>query len=130
MVSEHSADRVLRAKYLDWCSARLADRFLALTPDEIYQLAERASHGREDAFVASGASGLSGPDLSAFIPPSAVPAHWRDPDSFRVLVARVTDVLADTLELPTFEEWTETYRRDPEAIEAELLGFWKDAGED
>lgn len=124
---DHSADRVLRAKYLDWCSARLADRFLALTPDEIYQLAERASHGREDAFVASGASGAAGPDLSAFIPLSALPPQWRDPDSFRVLVARVTDVLADTLELPTFEEWKESYRRAPDALEAELLGFWKES---
>lgn len=31
---------VLRAKYLDWCSARIAERFLRLTPDEIYELAQ------------------------------------------------------------------------------------------
>ena len=41
-------------------SARLADHFLALSPDEIYELAERASHGREpeaDAIVSTASSG-------------------------------------------------------------------------
>lgn len=127
MKEQHSEQRVLRAKYLDWCSARLADRFLALTPDEIYELAERASHGREDAFVASGASAQQAAELAAYIPPSAVPPEWRDPDNFRVLVARVTEVLAETLQLPTFEEWEAAYRESPAAFEAELLGFWKEA---
>src|SRR5688500_17057442 len=100
MAAAHSEERVLRAKYLDWCSARLADRFLALTPDEIYELAERASHGREDAFVASGVSVSNGQELATLLSPASVPPEWRDPDNFRILVARVTEVLADTLELP------------------------------
>ena len=33
----------LRAKYLDYCSAQLADLLLYLTPDEIYVLAEKVS---------------------------------------------------------------------------------------
>ena len=33
----------LRTKYLDWCSARIADRFLRLPPDEIYDLAHEVS---------------------------------------------------------------------------------------
>ena len=33
---------VLRAKYLDYCSAQVADLLLYLTPDEIYLLAQRA----------------------------------------------------------------------------------------
>jgi hypothetical protein len=41
--SAHRANRILEAKYLDWCSARLADRFLRLTPDEIYDLAQEGS---------------------------------------------------------------------------------------
>lgn len=128
-MSPTSEDRELRAKYLDWCSARLADRFLALTPDEIYELAERAGHGREDAFVASGVSAAAGAELEALIPRDAVPSKWRDPDSFRVLVARVTEVLADTLNLPSFEEWVAAYRRSPAEYDRELLGFWKEGSE-
>jgi hypothetical protein len=41
--SAQRANRILEAKYLDWCSARLADRFLRLTPDEIYDLAQEGS---------------------------------------------------------------------------------------
>lgn len=32
-----TGERTLRAKYADWCSARLADRFLELTPEEAYE---------------------------------------------------------------------------------------------
>lgn len=32
-------ERVLRAKYFDWCSARVAERFVSLDVKEIYQLA-------------------------------------------------------------------------------------------
>lgn len=119
--------RVLRAKYLDWCSARLADRFLALSPDEIYELAERTSHGREESLVAFSASTPSAEpayDLQQFI--SDVTA-WKEPESFRVLVARVTEVLADTLDLPDFDVWLAAYRQEPARYEDELLGLWKDA---
>jgi hypothetical protein len=33
------AERVLRAKYFDWCSARIAERFMELSVPEIYELA-------------------------------------------------------------------------------------------
>jgi hypothetical protein len=120
-------ERVLRAKYLDWCSARLADRFLALTPDEIYELAERSSHGREeDALVAFRASGSNGrPESSSEILFQAM--TWREPENFRVLVARVTEILADTLNLPPYEVWAEAYREAPERFEHELLGFWRES---
>jgi hypothetical protein len=117
----------LRAKYLDWCSARLADHFLALSPDEIYEMAERASHGREpetDAVVAGGVSGGSEAQWQqerAALPMSAL---WSEPDTFRVLVARVTEVLADTL--PTFEDWSAAYQREPGRYDDELLGFWRE----
>jgi hypothetical protein len=119
--------RVLRAKYLDWCSARLAERFLALSPDEIYELAERTSHGREESLVAFSTSA-----------PAAVPAFdlqrfstdtnaWKEPESFRVLVARVTEVLADTLDLPDFDAWAAAYHEEPGRYEDELLGLWREA---
>lgn len=120
-------DDELRAKYLDWCSARLADRFLALSPDEIYELAERASHGRMDTLVASGASETpTDPALPNPTRTSPAAFAWREPESFRLLVARVTEVLAETLPLPTFEDWAAAYREDPKRFDVELLGFWKD----
>jgi hypothetical protein len=100
--------RVQRAKYLDWCSAQVADHFLALSPDEIYELAERA--GREETASGSSLSASRGDELT----------------SYRDTVERVTGVLAQQLDLPSFDEWVEMYRRDPAAIEARLLGFWKE----
>ena len=122
----NARENELRAKYLDWCSARLADHFLALSPDEIYELAERASHGREpetDAVVASRVPGAPHgqwqPERSA-----PIPNLVSEPETFRVLVARVTEVLADTL--PTFEEWSAAYKAEPGRYDDELLGFWRE----
>lgn len=104
----HPADeRVLRAKYLDWCSAQVADHFLALSPAEIYELAERAARG--DA---------SGRPSSLAVDPES--STWRS------LVERVTEVLWHQLDLPSFETWLEQYRADPAVIEAELLGLWRE----
>jgi hypothetical protein len=90
----------------------VADHFLALSPDEIFELAERASRD-DEAPVAerSGPVTTDGDDLS----------------SYRGVVERVTEVLTQQLDLPTFAEWLELYRRDPGAVEARLLGFWRDA---
>lgn len=38
--------RVLRAKYFDWCSARVAERFVSLGVQEIYELAGMAEGER------------------------------------------------------------------------------------
>ena len=127
MASPGAPERELRAKYLDWCSARLADQFLALSPDEIYELAERASHGREPdagAVVASGASSPGRAESPEWSTARHVSEAWREPETFRVLVARVAEVLADTL--PTFEEWARAYAESPQQFDDELLGFWKE----
>jgi hypothetical protein len=88
----------------------VADHFLALSPEEIFELAERAA--REDqrslgrSLSASGeAGGLS---------------------ELRSLVELVTGVLADQLELPDFEAWLVLYEQNPAAVEERLLGFWKE----
>jgi hypothetical protein len=101
---------VLRAKYLDWCSAQVADHFLALSPDEIFELAERASQAE------SGADGQrsGGHDEAG------------DLSSYRAVVERVTEVLTSQLDLPTFDAWLELYRVNRDAVEARLLGFWRD----
>jgi len=89
----------------------VADQFLALSPDEIFELAERAA--REDGNVADRSFSASMGEVS-------------DLTSYRALVERVTEVLADQMDLPTFEEWLELYRRSPESVESQLLGFWKE----
>ena len=135
-VGSKSEDTILRAKYLDWCSARIAERFLALTPDEIYQLAERATDGQADQV-----SPL--PPLSSFNFPNTAQPDWHaainqavtavadseseEAASFRTIVARVTEVLADEMVMPTFEEWSAAYEEAPADFEADMLGFWKDA---
>ena len=41
-------ETMLRTKYLDYCSAQVAEHLLSLSPDEIYLLAE-ATHRRDGA---------------------------------------------------------------------------------
>ena len=103
-------DRTRRAKYLDWCSARLAERFLDLSPEEVYELA------RSGGSSAPGAASASG---RVTLPP---PTHAR----YRALVQRVTESLLERVSLPTFEQWSAAYDESPERFEAELLGFWKE----
>jgi hypothetical protein len=129
MAGSDTSERILRAKYLDWCSARVAERFLALTPDEIYELAEVAAHGQPNSVdpIAS---------LSPFFDPALNDHAWqsaldpstttRDAEPFRMLVSRVTEVLADRIGLPTFEEWSAAYQESPRDFDNELLGFWKE----
>jgi hypothetical protein len=104
-------ERIIRAKYLDWCSARIAERFLQLTPEEIYELAETAS--RDDDESLRGAV--------------AVPGRGGDDMPFRWMVGRVTEALAVSLRLPTLEEWWAAYSEAPERYESELLGFWRES---
>lgn len=84
----------------------MADHFLALSPDEIFELAERS--GRDEG----GTPGLRLAEA--------------DLASYRSVVERVTEVLTRQLELPTFEDWLELYRSDPESVEARLLGLWRE----
>jgi len=92
----------LRRKYHDWCSARIADHFLSLSAEEVYELAQG---GREGAVA---------PEVGS-------------PGSYRALVKRVTDVLVERVDLPSFEEWSAAYGEDPERFEEEMLGFWEEA---
>jgi hypothetical protein len=89
----------------------VADHFLALSPEEIFELAERAA--RED-------QGTLGRSLSAS-------GEAGDPSELRSVVELVTGVLADQLELPDFEAWLKLYEQNPAAVEDRLLGFWKEA---
>ena len=88
---------VLRAKYLDYCSAQVADLLLYLSPDEIYLLAQRAY--REDSEEG---------DLS-----------------YVEMVQIATDWLSRKVALPPFEIWLEDYRAHPESYEEYFMGLWK-----
>ena len=110
---------VLRSKYHDWCSARVADRFVELTPEEIYELAHAAPGGGagDSAGRTRGLSEASAStDAGAFSFGEA---------GYSEMVRRVTEVLATSMELPSFEEWAASYRSDPERYEREMVGFWR-----
>lgn len=97
--SAEESDALLRAKYLDYCSAQVADILLRLTPDEMYVLAQDAA--RE--------SGLS-----------EVLAWDR-------IVSLATARVSHKLALPTLTEWIEAYRKDPDRFDPYLLGLWHEA---
>lgn len=88
---------VLHAKYLDYCSAQVADLLLYLSPDEIYLLAHRAH-------IEAGGEG----ELT-----------------YVEMVRRATDWLSTKVALPPFDVWAEDYREHPERYEAYLMGLWK-----
>lgn len=123
MTAGRPEDSTLRAKYLDWCSARIADRFLALSPEDIYRLARERD---------SGDVGDDGePDVQPAEPDAGAAdvAIEEDPEAdalpFGALVERVTEALRRRLKLPDFSEWAADYEADPERYDRELLGFWK-----
>jgi hypothetical protein len=124
MMIDPAEERVLRAKYLDWCSAKVADRFLELTPEEIYDLAHCPSSG------VAGEGGVVGTAVARREAPAALsfPGSGEGEPGlvYRALVERVTEVLTARLGLPPFEEWVAMYRAAPDRYEAELLGLWRE----
>ena len=98
--SEESME-ILRAKYLDYSSAQMADLLLYLSPDEIYLLAQRAH--REKG---------GGGDLS-----------------YVEMVQLATDWLSRKVALPPFEVWLPDYQAHPDRYEEYLLGLWEGEAE-
>jgi len=88
---------ILRAKYLDYCSAQVADLLLYLSPDEIYLLAQRAHREK------GGAGELS----------------------YIEMVQIATDWLSARVALPPFEVWVEDYRAHPERYAEYFMGLWE-----
>lgn len=88
---------VLHRKYLDYCSAQVADLLLYLSPDEIYILAHRAH-------IEAGGGG----ELT-----------------YVEMVRIATDWLSTKVALPPFEVWAEDYRAHPERYEEYLMGLWR-----
>ena len=88
---------VLRAKYLDYCSAQVADLLLFLSPDEIYLLARRAAQER----------GEPGEVL------------------YMRMVQVATGWLSEKIALPPFEVWVQDYLAHPDRYEEYFLGLWE-----
>jgi hypothetical protein len=101
---DEADEQTLRAKYLDWCSARVAERFLDLSAEEIYALAQPSAASEPSSSRGSGGEA-----------------------SYRVLVQRATEALLGRMSLPAFEEWCRQYEESPAAFDAEMLGFWRDS---
>ena len=91
------SDPVLRAKYLDYCSARVAEVLLRLTADEMYLLAQEV------------VGESSGADLP----------------SFSTIVHLATERITRDLALPDFRDWVDAYAKDPGRFEQELIGLWE-----
>lgn len=100
----------LRDKYLEWCSARVVERLTALSPAELDELVRRAERSMDidDGPALNGGLGrlLSG-----------LPGH------LGAIARREIELLYLELQLPDFELWAADYRRDPAAVDRELIGL-------
>lgn len=96
-------DPLLRAKYLDYCSARLSEVFLSLTDERTYEIMEEAA-GEADISVGT--------------------------LSFQSMMRLVTHKLRMSVPLPDLESWVEEYRQHPERYDPFLLGLWESEGLD
>jgi hypothetical protein len=91
-------EEVLRAKYYDYCSARVCDVFLELEEERVFELARAAEHKL-----------------------GAVPGVL----NFQDLAALLVEKLLIDMGLPDFESWAEDYRRNREQYDPYLLGLWR-----
>ncbi len=90
-------EEILRAKYLDYCSAQVADILLLLSPDETYVLAQ-------DAAREAGTTGELGYDQ---------------------MVLLATERVSRKLALPPFDVWCLDYQSHPERYESYFMGLWE-----
>lgn len=93
---------MLKEKYLDYCSARVAEVLLSLSPDEMYVLAESAAGGP----IESGSL------------------------SYDQMVRLATARISESASLPRFAEWSEDYRSDPAPFDALIIGLWESDKQD
>lgn len=106
-------ESALRTKYLDWCSAKIAEHIFALDPDGFWLLAQRAG------------------EASRVAAPVAAPA-WGGDEIVETLVgtgeaaARLRELILAVhreLHLPDPAEWSQLYSANPDAYDREILGF-------
>jgi hypothetical protein len=85
---------------VDWCSAQVAARFLELSSEQIWELADRKRSARAGQETRDGSG-----------------------SPYLELVRQVTLELFAELGLPDYHEWLARYRADPAPFEAEMIGF-------
>jgi len=96
-------DPVLRAKYLDYCSAQISEVYLSLTDEHTYQIMEEAA-------------------LEADLTVGAL--------SFQAMMQLVTRKLRKSVPLPDIETWIAEYTEDPGRYDPFLLGLWESEEQD
>jgi hypothetical protein len=101
--TEPPSESELRAKYLEYCSARISEVFMSLSDERTYQFLEEAASE-------------AGLDLASL--------------GFQEKMRIVSAKLRDSIPLPGFVEWAAEYREHPERFEPILIGLWKDAVDD
>ena len=89
-VREEPADTEARARYLDFCAARISEVFLSLSDERTYQLMEEAAL---EAGLEIGSLGFS------------------------EMMDLVTQRLRRNVPLPEFEDWVREYRESPERFD-------------
>lgn len=94
---DRDGDSVLRAKYRDYCSAKVADAILSLAPAEIYALAEVEARAADQT----------------------APASYND--AIRFATRRIREQLG----LPEYVDWARAYQEDPSRYDPDLLGLWE-----
>lgn len=94
---DRDGEPVLRAKYRDYCSAKVADAILSLAPAEMYALAEAEARAADQV----------------------APASYNDAIRF------ATRKVREQLNLPEYEEWAKAYQEDPSRYDPDLLGLWE-----
>ena len=95
--AEAKDSEVLRAKYLDYCSAQVADLLLFLSPDDIYVVAQRAARERGDSGELT----------------------------YNRMVQVATEWLSHKILLPPFEIWVTDYLAHPDRYEEYFMGLWE-----
>jgi hypothetical protein len=111
MASDLSEDD-LRRRYLDWCSTRVAKRFIELSHDEVWLRSHFA------ATLAAGSGGSLEPAPADFPPLDRIPNYLEVVRSTTLLVAR-------EMNLPPFSEWRTAYLADPRPFDTEILSAGK-----
>lgn len=90
-------DPVLRAKYMDYCSAQISEVFLSLSDERTYEIMEDAAR---EAGVPLGSLG------------------------FQTMMRLVTRKLMVSVPLPDLDAWAADYAEHPERYDPYLLGLW------
>ena len=101
-VHDDAADRDLRARYLDYCAARISEVFLSLSDERTYQMMEEAAR---EADLEIGSLG------------------------FPEMMDLVTQRLRRSVPLPEFDTWLREYRESPEAFDHIFLAPESAGGE-